>query len=469
MTKADDSPVLAEWSSAREFSPADSLMWRISSDPRLSGTILAVEMLDTVPEWDRFLAAHEWGSRVIGRARQRVIEPALNAGPPVWAVVDDFDITKHVRPVTLETPGTFRQLLDMAAEIYQQPFDKSRPPWEAVLVDGLECGGAAYILKMHHAATDGTGFVQLLSRLHSTTRHPLRDKQTPPPADPESIGGVGLVVNRAVGAPFEAARHSVAAMSRLSKAVASPRRTPQDVTEYALSLNRILRNGGSPSPLLSGRSPVRRFEAFSVPFDEFRAAAKASGGSVNDAFLTAVAGGVARYHRRFGMNVDVIPIGVPVNIRNSDDAPGGNRFAAIRVPVPGREMDVRERIRQINEYVTKARREPAINALGVLTAALSPMPSALTRQLSLAIGRQLDIQASNVVGLREPVFLAGAKVTHLYGFAPCPGTGAMIVLGSHGDVFCVAVNLDVAAIAEPAEFIRCLQDGFDEMLAVSAS
>ena len=35
-------------------------------------------------------------------------------------------------------PGSERQLFDLAAQLYQEPFDRTRPLWRFVLIDGLD-------------------------------------------------------------------------------------------------------------------------------------------------------------------------------------------------------------------------------------------------------------------------------------------------------------------------------------------
>jgi hypothetical protein len=145
-------------------------MWRSERHPRLSSTITAVELLATAPEWKRLVAAHEWGTRLVPRFRQRVVEPTLPIGPPFWANDADFDLAYHLRRVELPAPGTVRQLLDLAQSLAIAPFDRTRPLWEGTLVEGVEGGRAAYILKLHHSLTDGLGGIQLLSMLQCRTR-----------------------------------------------------------------------------------------------------------------------------------------------------------------------------------------------------------------------------------------------------------------------------------------------------------
>ena len=57
----EDRPL--DWGREREMNALEALMWRAEADPRLRSTICALEMLDCAPDWERFLAAHEWGTR----------------------------------------------------------------------------------------------------------------------------------------------------------------------------------------------------------------------------------------------------------------------------------------------------------------------------------------------------------------------------------------------------------------------
>ena len=51
-----------------------------------------------------------------------------------------------------------------------QGFDRARPLWEVVVVEGLEDGRAALILKLHHSITDGVGGVKIAMNLFDLER-----------------------------------------------------------------------------------------------------------------------------------------------------------------------------------------------------------------------------------------------------------------------------------------------------------
>jgi diacylglycerol O-acyltransferase / wax synthase len=465
---------LFAWGTPKEMSPLEALMWRAEADPSLRSHMTAVEILDCLPDWDRLVAAHDWGTRVARRFRERVIEPPLGLGPPVWALDENFDLAYHLRRVSLPAPGSFRALLDLAQGVAMAPLDAVRPQWEAVLVEGLEGGRAAYILKINHALTDGIGAIQLLERLHSRQREHTYGKLQPAPPTPGATTPAGVLVGQVAerlrAAPGDAGRTAMFALSLTARALRHPRGTLGDAVCYARSLQRVLSPPGvAPSPLLSGRSMSWRFVTHEVPLAELRAAAKAVGGSVNDAYLAALLGAFRLYHERRGAPVELMPVAIPISTRADDDGLGGNRIAAARFAAPVSEADPRRRMRLVRECVSAARAEPAIDAVSIVAPLVSRLPTPLLTRVSRASTNTNDLQASNVPGIAHVAYMAGARVTHLYPFGPLPGCAAMITLVSHAGTCCIGANLDGAAVTDTKLFGRCLAEGFDEVLELGAA
>src|SRR6185295_16245665 len=108
--------------------------------------------------------------RMVPRFRQKVVEPALGFGNPVWVNDPDFDLHYHVRRQRVSAGGGWREALACAEQVAMTPFDRARSPLEVVLFEGLPDGRAAMLMKMHHSATDGIGGFQLFSKLHSRKR-----------------------------------------------------------------------------------------------------------------------------------------------------------------------------------------------------------------------------------------------------------------------------------------------------------
>ena len=145
----------------RTMSDAEGLMWRLEKDPYLSSTFANVTILDRKPNFDLLRRRMDRTAMRIPRLRQRVQTSPGNVSAPVWVDDPDFDLDHHVRRIALPKPGTDRQLLDLATLITADPFDRTRPLWQFVIVEGLKGGRAALIEKLHHTITDGEGGVQL--------------------------------------------------------------------------------------------------------------------------------------------------------------------------------------------------------------------------------------------------------------------------------------------------------------------
>src|SRR5215470_2163496 len=120
------------------MSDGDALMWHIERDPLLRSTVVSVWVLDSPPDAKRFAATLERTMRHVPRLRQRVVEDPLGVAPPRWEADPLFELPYHVRHVRAPGAGTVRDLLDMAAPIAMQAFDKDRPLWELHCVEGLD-------------------------------------------------------------------------------------------------------------------------------------------------------------------------------------------------------------------------------------------------------------------------------------------------------------------------------------------
>jgi WS/DGAT/MGAT family acyltransferase len=445
------------------MSDLEAMMWRAEADPRLRSSGVFVDLLDRVPDWDRLVAASEWAVALVPRLRQRVVEDPLRLNSPTWVLDRDFDLSYHVRRVRVPAPGTFDQVLELAQASAMTPLDGARPLWEAVLVEGLADGGAAYLLKVHHCLTDGQAGVQLFDLLHSETPEPTPNKLTATTQPAVASHPVSRTVRALAGS----VRAAVGFGTGLGLDLA--RRPEPTIASGVRMLQSLVRVTGpppaAPSRLMRERGLSRRFGAIDVPLAWLRAAGKAAGGSLNDAYLAALTGGLHLYHEAHGVEVDVLPIAFPVSLRKDDHPMGGNRFAGARIAGPVGIRDPAERIAAIRERVLDAREEPALDFMGILAPVLARAPTPVLTRLTESVTRTIDLQASNIPGLARPAYIAGARITRMYPFGPVPGAAVMVTLISHDGTCCIGINADGTAIPDTEHFVACLRAGFDEVLA----
>jgi diacylglycerol O-acyltransferase len=452
------------------MSNEDALMWNIEKDPILRSTIVAVALLDRAPEWDRLFRRLHGASIAIPRLRQTVVVPPLRVAAPRWILDPDFDLGFHVRRVVLPAPGDVRTLLDHVAPIACDAFDRARPLWELTAVEGFDGDRAAVVLKVHHSLTDGVGGMELLAHLVDLERDaPSPDDQAEPHA--ERVSRLGLLRTAGIEAALGTARVGLAlpraALAAAGRAAGDPLGTGRRGAETLASISRALAPATEPlSPLMRRRSLGRRLDVFDLPLDDLRRAAKAAEGSLNDAFVAAVAGGLARYHDRHGSPVEQLRMTLPISLRTSDDPAAGNRFAPARFPVPATADRARQRIAAIRGLVQGWRSEPALALTGQLAGVLNRMPTTATTALFGGMLKCVDFVATNVPGAPVPVFAAGAAVERFYALAPPSGAALNVALVSHVDQCCIGVVADTAAVPDSENLIADLRAGFEEVLAL---
>jgi WS/DGAT/MGAT family acyltransferase len=461
----DQAAIAAAWNADRRLTPFETLMWRTEVSPILRSTGVVLEVLDRVPDRERVIAAHEWGSRLLAPLRHRVVEDPLGIASPRWVVDKDFDLSYHLRFGRLPEPGTLQQAVEVAQELMMAPFDRSRPLWEAVLLDGFADLGAVYLLKLHHSIADGQGTVQMFDILHGSSPDPGRARALPVPA-PEHTTGTSIALDALASIPTRLLKESVGLGERIAGVAASL--TPRRVIEaarYTESLGRML--GPPPaqgSVLLEQRSLNRRLGVIDVELSDLRAAGKAASGTVNDAFLAGLVGGMRRYHEHHGLDVAGLTLAFPISLRRPDDAPGSNRFAGARILAPLDEPDPVARMRVVGERAAAARSEPAIGFMDALSPLISRMPATLVARMTEQLTKSIDVQASNVRGLERTAYLAGARVERTYAFGAAPGPAVMVTLMSYEGVCCIAVTANAAAVPDHELLVRCLREGLEEVV-----
>jgi diacylglycerol O-acyltransferase / wax synthase len=444
----------------------DAFALGMEEDARLRSTVVTILTLDRSPDWDVLVDRLERVSRLMPMFRQRVV-PSTPPAPPRWVYDKDFDLRYHLRRVIAPEPGTFETVLEMARNAEMGEFDHSRPMWVATLVEGLVDGGAAIVVKMHHSLADGIGGMQIASLVFDFQAEPA--DLGPLPRIPSAttllpLDGVRRSLEYDVGLTRRLVRVAALGSSKLLvDGVRHPRATLRSVWSTTTSVYRTVRPiNHTASPIMQDRRLIRELGVHEVPLSALKQAGRNAGGSLNDAFLAGVTGGLRRYHERHGAAVDELVVTMPISIRMPDDAEGGNRITLMRIPLPVGVADPRERIGAIRERALAARNEPSLKLTQDIAAGLNLLP----RWYIGAILRHVDFLASNVPGAPVPVWVGGAAVTMQYAFGPTIGAGINVTLITYQDTCALGINADSGAVPDLAVFHECLVEGFEEVLAL---
>ncbi|MBI2168082.1 MAG: wax ester/triacylglycerol synthase family O-acyltransferase [Actinobacteria bacterium] len=460
------------------MSDTEAFMWTVEKDPSLRADFLNLTVLDSPPGPDRLAQKVAHAAELLPRLRQKVVSAPLRLAPPEWVDDPQFDLGFHMRRLALPAPGGTRQLLDLAASVAMTSFDRARPLWEFTVVEGLEGGRAALLQKIHHTVTDGVGGLKLSLALLD-----LEPDPKPETAEARGASEVGtqptrretpldVLVDTAtyVGRrQAEAAGHAVRALGEFAR---HPTTVPGAIGRFARTARSLqeqtLVRGSALSPLMTERSLGRRFEAHSVPLDALKGVAKGAGASVNDAFVTGVAGALGRYHERMGSPVDELRMAMPVNLREKGEGvTGGNRFAPARLVVPVQPKDPWALLDAVAARLRDIRTEPALGLADSLAGILGLLPTSLLVPVTKAQTRTIDFATSNLRGSPVDLYLAGSKILENRPFGPCTGCGLNATVLSYGGSFDMGINIDPAAVTDVEAFMECLAESFGALLSLS--
>ncbi|MEM6606791.1 MAG: wax ester/triacylglycerol synthase domain-containing protein, partial [Pseudomonadota bacterium] len=78
-----------------------------------------------------------------------------------WETDEHIDMEYHVRHSALPAPGRYRELFALASRLHGILLDRTRPLWELHVIEGLQNRQFAMYNKVHHAAVDGVGAIQI--------------------------------------------------------------------------------------------------------------------------------------------------------------------------------------------------------------------------------------------------------------------------------------------------------------------
>ena len=465
---------------ADALAPADRSSLAAERGP-VNMSVAGVIVLERGPgvTYDALCARVAERIHLIPRYRQRLEQPAMGLANPVWVDDEHFDVGWHVRQTTLPAPGGVAELSAYIGREASRKLDRSRPLWELHLVEGLAGDCVAVIPKMHHALVDGMAAVGVGMILFDMG--PV----------PEPIEDPGQAWQPR---PYSASRHfAKLAASPLARAErlaaetagrmldASPRQTAADVrraTELVATLARM-RPAAPTLSINDTISPNRSYAMMRTPLAPLKDAAKAAGGTVNDAILAVVSGMLSGYLIEAGTDPSSLkrdPVAlVPVNIRDGDDDGLGNKISIVFVDLPVREPDPRRRIVLINERMTEIKASQRVTAGALMVDATGFAPPLLSSMLARVPrgdgGRAFNLVVSNVPGPQAPVYMNGSRVLAVHPIVPLNPSDQGLNVGvfSYNGSVCFGLMADAALEPGVDRAAAALKAALDQLVSVSAS
>jgi len=458
------------------MSENDTALWVGERDPRLRSTIVSVWVLDRMPDEGDFEDMLAEAVEAIPRLRQRVVRDRYEIAPPRWEVDPNFDPNYHLRKLHLGGSGTLRDLLDVAEPIAMQAFDKDRPLWEFYLINGMESGRAGVIMKLHHAVSDGVGLVNMTSSMVEKKPGDAKERRRvrslsdlPKPHSKTSNELVTDAIEHRVEVGRNTARRIIGgAAGLLADLVRKPTETFERARNMVGSVQRLLEPIKEPkSTVMRERGMALSLNAFTVPLEDMKRTSRAMGGSINDVFVTAVAGGMRAYHEHLGKPVDELNMMMPINLRNADDKgkKAGNQFAPARLLVPIGIKDPQRCLEEIQARVHAQRDEAALAYVDDIMGVMNRLPDVMLDRMMEGMTTAVDFVTSNVPGPRRPTYTSGARIEQMFPFGPPAGAAVNITLFSYDGDCHIGINADRAAVHDPKLLTECIQKSFNDIFS----
>lgn len=383
------------------------------------------------PSYDDLLAHVESRLHLVPRYRQKLATPPVETGRPFWVDDPQFNLGYHVRHSALPAPGDERQLRQMAARVFSQQLDRTKPLWELWLVEGLKKKRFALLSKTHHALVDGISGVDIATVLFDVKPVPEptdEPREWIPRPEPTTAGLAARGVEGVVRAPLGLAR-------RAARVASSPSATLGSVQRAAEGLGEVAWEFANPAPEVPLNVPIgphRRYVWVRGDLAELKRIKSALGGTVNDVVLTAVAGALRRWLHARGMRTEGLELRalVPVSIR-ADDQRGqlGNQIAAVRGPLPVYVEDPVARLRTVREAMDGVKSSKKALGAEMITRFNDFAPPTLLAQASRInfSTRLFNLIVTNVPGPQFPLYVLGRELLDIFPVAFLPENHALAI------------------------------------------
>jgi diacylglycerol O-acyltransferase / wax synthase len=410
---------------------------------------------------------------LVPRYRQRVAQVPGHLANPVWVDDPDFDIAFHVRRSGLPRPGSEAQLLDLVSRLMSRPLDRTRPLWEAYLIEGLTGNRVAVVTKTHPALVDGLSAVDIGQVLLDVSP----DAPAPEPVEwqPRRVPtGRQLLVE----ALDEYVSRPSSVLETARDAITDVRSTAARLSGMAGGLLRTARSTVLPapnSPLNAAIGRQRRVAVARAELADVKRIRREHGGTVNDVLLTVVTGALREWLLSRGEPVVAgtsMRALVPVSLQD-DETSGRDRVSSFLVDLPVGEPNPRVRLARLSyamRGVAAHGQSVSADNLIALTGFAPSTLHALGARAARGLSRRLfNLVVTNVPGPQLPLYAAGSQMLEVFPFVPLArGQGLSIGMTSYNGRVFFGLNADRDGVGDVDVLADLIEQEVGE-LAESAS
>ena len=386
-----------------------------------------------------------------------------------WEIVEP-DMRNHIRHIELPAPGSMQQFYETVSFLNAGLLDRGHPLWECYIIDGIDNGRLAVMIKVHHALIDGEGGLRVMRNFLSDSP---RNK---------TLAGPWMALES--GDKPRRSRPSVSQIQRLQSMLRGLTKLPGDVIGVGSdvldlgvqSLNLKPRMASLPFTARhtlfnnTAKSAARAYANTELPLADVKAVAKASDTSVNDVVMTVIDDALHHYLREHRAPTDRALVAfMPMSLRDESGGGGGNQVSAELIPMGAPEASLSERLRQINRATTNAkdkgrRMQTTSRQVYALLLAGSMTVSDTLPWFGKAPSANLVI--SNMKGPAGQLYLAGAPLVEFLGLPILPpGAGLNVTFASVNKDIGIAIGAAPEAVNEPFRLAELIEQAFHQLQA----
>jgi hypothetical protein len=316
-----------------------------------------------------------------------------------WTEDAAVDLTAHVHGHRL-ADGDDRALGRLVAQLNAPPLDRSRPLWEWHVMDGLQGGRVAALLKFHHALGDAVPGREVI----------------------ETVFAVDDEVEEVITVGGEDAPAPDADAPESPPPIAHPTRFNKP---------------------LSGQ---RDFSFGTIARARVEQIRSASGTTFTDVLVAAWAGALRGWLALRGETPSVPLVArLPISLRRRDDTPaGGNRLAVVPVAVPADQAASAARLRDAHQAMTQAKRLASDSA-------------------GVGDGAGINLALSTLIGSSRPIAWGGAACIGAFPLAMVNVTGLSIASVTTPADVRIGVHVDSEQVSDPWSLLRAFDLALDDL------
>ncbi len=436
--------------------PVDAAWYHIDGPANLA-MVTAVALTKQPLDFDRVREIYRRRLAGFDRFRQRVVETGFPVPTPHWQDVPHFDIDQHLHRIALPAPHDKAALKVLFNDLASMPLDREQPLWHVHIVENV-AGGSALIMRYHHCIGDGTAMQAVVRKLFDATPDaplgglPGDDNTAPAPSAPANVLFGFDTLERS-------ARRALALALGTVEAVADPQRTLEKLGLVlggaGVLLEELLKPADPKSPF-KGDFGLRKHVAWSTPvaLADVKAIGAPLGAKVNDVLVAAMTGALRTYLKGRGVDVNhtTVRAMVPVDLRPPERVGLlGNDFGLVLLGLPVAAAKAADRLAQTKARMDRLKRSPEPVAMKFLFELFGSGPKAIQDVATSIFGSKASLVMTNVVGPKDPVYLAGVPIDQMMFCVPHPGKelGVGISILSYRGMASLAVIADAGLVPDP--------------------